>query len=138
MYKKILLVFVGFIGTAALSSCSVWMEAHRPTPTNLNQFTVGESRADILTHLGKPMITVPGPNGERCDVYHLYTRGVGPGGKAAIAFGEGAADVLTIGLSELIFTPVQGATKDHKHPVSFCYKHSKLVRVKISKSASSG
>ncbi len=39
---------VGFAGLFSLSGCSVWMEANRPTPTNVGQFVVGENRIAIV------------------------------------------------------------------------------------------
>ncbi len=130
MWKKALLVLV-LPGFGLLSGCSVWMETHRPTPVNPHQFVVGESRSDVVIKLGNPLSTVPGPNGESCDVYRLYTKGLNGAEKTGIAIGEGAADVVTLGLSEILFTPAESATANKKRPVVFCYKSAKLVSVKV-------
>lgn len=79
--------------------------------------------------IGAPTTTVPnGPNS--CDIYKLYTHGPSSAGKAAAAFGEGVTDVFTLGLAEVIWTPVEAGTKNSLYTVAFCYdKDSKLVSV---------
>jgi hypothetical protein len=114
---------------ACLAGCSVYMEATRPTPVDLTQFQTGESRDSVIEQLGSPTATATEADGASCDSYHLYTRGYGAGGKVPIAVLEGAADVFTLGLAEAITTPVEGATKNQVHPVTFCYTGGKLVRL---------
>jgi hypothetical protein len=116
--------------TLALSaSCSVYMEATRPTPVDLSQFQPGQNRDYVLEQLGAPQSTVPESDGASCDYYKLYTRGYGAGGKIPLALVESAADVFTLGLAEAVLTPTEGATKNELHPVTFCYKSNALVRV---------
>jgi len=103
--------------------CSPVMEATRPTPVDMSQFAVGESRVQVVEAIGAPTTNVQ--NGDQsCDVYKLYTRGPGGLGKGVIAAGEGAADVVTLGLSEVIFTPIEAGTRNAKHTVTFCYDES--------------
>ena len=86
--------------------CSPVMEATRPTPVDTSQFAVGESRVQVVEAIGAPTASVK--NGDQsCDVYKLYTRGPGGVGKGVIAAGEGAADVVTLGLAEVLFTPLE-------------------------------
>ena len=112
------------------AGCSIFMEANRPTPTNLHKFEVGQSRDSVRQRLGAPDDSVIQTDGTNCDSYQLYTKGYGAGGKVGVALLEGAADVLTLGLTEVVLTPTEVLTKNEKHPVSFCYSSDKLVRVK--------
>src|ERR1700722_9396456 len=112
------------------AGCSIFMEANRPTPTNLHKFEVGQSRDSVRLRLGAPDDSVIQTDGTNCDSYQLYTKGYGAGGKAGVALLEGAADVLTLGLTEVVLTPTEVLTKNKKHPVAFCYSSDKLVRVK--------
>jgi hypothetical protein len=96
------------------------MEAHRPDPVNLHRFSVGEGRFDVVSQIGAPL-AAEADGGERCDMYNLVTHGVRRAGKAAIILGEAAADVSTLGLAEVIATPVEGATRSALHTVAFCY-----------------
>jgi len=108
------------------------MEANRPDPVDLTQFSRGQKKIDVVSAIGAPSASAPdGPL--NCDVYKLYTRGPQPLGKAAIAAGEVVADVFTIGLAEVIFTPVEAGTKNVKHTVLFCFDaDNKLASVKES------
>ena len=112
------------------AGCSVFMEANRPIPTDLHKFEVGQSRDSVLQRLGAPDDSVIQTDGTSCDSYQRYTKGYGAGGKAGVALLEGAADVLTLGLSEIVLTPTEALTKNEKHSVAFCYSTDKLVRVK--------
>ncbi len=108
------------------------MEANRPDPVDLKEFGIGEKRIDVLAKLGSPASSVP-DSSNSCDIYKLYTHGPGRGGKTAIAVGEAAADVFTLGLAEVVFTPVEAGTKSGKHTVLFCYDNGdKLVSVRES------
>lgn len=115
--------------TATLQGCSVYMESTRPTPVDLSQFQPGETRDSVVERLGTPASVASETDGASCDLYNLYTHGYGAAGKAGIAVLEGAADVFTLGLAEVITTPAEGLTKNQTHPVTFCYRDAKLARV---------
>ncbi len=117
------------LAIAGSAGCSVVMEATRPTPVNLSQFDPGESRDEVISMIGAPTGSANASDGASCDSYQLYTRGYGAGGKVGIAVLEGAADVFTLGLAEAVSSPVEGATRNEKHSVLFCYKDSKLARL---------
>lgn len=127
--KSILLFCAALLLASSMVACSVYMEATRPTPTDLNYFQVGMTRNQVLAKLGAPDTTLVQPDQTSCDFYKLYTRGYGAGGKIPIAVAEAAADFFTIGLAEVALTPTEGVTKNQKHPVQFCYKGQDLVRI---------
>ena len=113
---KIAMLSAGLLG---LTSCSIGMEASRPVPVNLSQFKPGESRLDVVSTVGAPagQITVStGP----CDVYQMYTTGLGGFGKGVITAGEVLTDLPTLGLAEILWSPAQGATRPVKHAVLVC------------------
>ena len=114
-----------FVITAAalflLAGCSAYLEATRPDPVNLQSFMVGmTNRIEVVGRLGNPTGSVM-DNNQMCDIYKLYTTGPGTAGKAAIAAGEVAADVFTLGLAEVVTTPTEAATRNAQHTVLFCY-----------------
>ena len=126
--KSILCVCAALlVGQAA--ACSVYMEATRPTPIDLNDYQEGMTRDAVLERLGAPDSTALESDGMSCDFYRLYTRGYGAGGKIPIAVAEGAADVFTLGLAEIVLTPTEGVTKNEKHPITICYNAQKLARI---------
>jgi hypothetical protein len=119
----------GVFTMTALPGCGVYMEATRPTPVDLAQFTSGQPRDMVREELGTPQGNASEADGAACDFYNLYTHGYGTGGKVGLAFLEGAADVFTLGAAEVVNTPVEGATRNQTHPVTFCYKDGKLARI---------
>src|SRR5713226_6752781 len=130
--RAAVLIAVLAVGSLNVSGCSVYMEATRPTPVNLAQFRADQSRDEVVERLGPPSGAVTESDNTSCDIYHLYTHGYGAGGKVPIALLEGAADVFTLGLAEAVTTPVEGATQNQRHPVTFCYKDARLARVSES------
>ena len=108
------------------------MEAQRPDPVDMTQFKVGQSHIQVLKVLGPPLTTAK-DGANSCDLYQLYTHGPASGGKAAIAAGEAVADVFTLGLSEVVFTPTEALTKNSKYAVTMCYDgEDKLVSIEQS------
>src|SRR5712692_8654359 len=126
--KSILRVCAALLASQ-LAACSVYMEATRPTPVDLNDYQLGMTRDAVLEKLGAPDSTALESDGMSCDFYRLYTRGYGAGGKIPIAVAEGAADVFTLGLAEIVLTPTEGVTKNEKHPITICYNGQKLARI---------
>jgi len=113
----------------ALPACSPVMEAMRPDPVDLSEFAIGESRLKVIATVGSPLASEKDGK-DSCDVYKLFTKGPDAVGKGAIAAGEAVADVFTLGLTEVIFTPAEAATRNSKHAVLFCYgADNKLVSV---------
>jgi hypothetical protein len=113
----------------AISGCSVYMEATRPTPTDLTKFHPGDSRTSVMENLGSPVDTSKGESGDSCDLYLLYLRGYGTAGKVPIAVVESAADFFTLGLAEIVLSPTEAVTRNEKRPVWFCYQNDALLSV---------
>ena len=114
-----------------VSGCSVYLEATRPTPVDLEKFHPGDSRSSVTQELGSPVTTSKGAGGTSCDLYLLYTKGYGVAAKAPIAVGELAADVFTIGLAEIVLSPTEAATRNEKRTVWFCYQNDALLSVTV-------
>lgn len=120
---------VGVVGFLSMTACSTGMEANRPVPVDLSQFHPGDSRFNVVSVAGAPEGSITDTSGP-CDVYKLYTTGLGGFGKGVITAGETITDIGTLGLAEIIWTPVQAGTKPHEHTVMFCYdKNDRLLSV---------
>lgn len=113
-----------------LGGCSVYMEATRPTPVDLDQYTPGDSRTSVMEKFGAP-VTTSRTDGTSCDLYLLYVKGYGTAGKVPIAVLESAADFFTIGLAEVVLSPTEAVTRNEKRPVWFCYRDDQLVSVTV-------
>ena len=92
-------------GLLGLSACGPYMEATRPNPVNLANYSDGNwDRNKVGEQLGKPLDTVASGKNS-CDVYNLYVRGIDSRGeKVALAAGESVVDVMFLGLPELMFS----------------------------------
>jgi len=88
-----------------LNACSVYMAAHQPSEKNEALFKVGTSRDALIAEFGVPA-TSGVKNGKKYEIYR-FTQGYSQGNKAARALVEGTADVFTLGVSEVITTPVE-------------------------------
>ncbi|QWE20158.1 hypothetical protein [Polynucleobacter sp. AP-Kolm-20A-A1] len=89
----------------SLNACSVYMAAHQPSQKNEALFKVGTSRDTLIAEFGVP-VTSGMKNGKKYEIYR-FTQGYSQGNKAARALVEGTADVFTLGVTEVISTPVE-------------------------------
>ena len=80
----------------------------------LGAVRVGASRGEIELHLGSPVEILQREDGTRLDTYEYE---VGNEPSAGRAIGHGVMDVLTLGLWEVIGTPVEGIQGDKKRLV---------------------
>lgn len=113
-----------------LSSCSVYMAANQEDKKDLTVLNQGTPRSLVLGKLGQP-VSSEKENGRRKD-YFNFTQGYSGGTKAARAVGHGVMDVLTLGIWEIIGTPVEGAADGQKMTVEVSYdKEDKIEEVKV-------
>ena len=91
------------------SGCSVGMAMSGKKEPNLSQVKVGASRSEVELQLGQPSQIGSLEDGKRIDIYD-YEIGNEP--SAARAIGHGVLDVLTIGLWEVIGTPIEAYQGD--------------------------
>lgn len=90
----------------ALAGCSVYMATKQPDAKNVDLFTVGTSRTMMLAEFGMPAATET-KNGRTYEIFK-FVNGYSPGAKAGRAVFHGAADVVTLGLWEVVGTPTEG------------------------------
>lgn len=89
-----------------LTSCSVYMAAKQPDAKNIDLLAVGTPRAMLLAEFGLPTVAEV-RNGRKYEIFK-FVNGYSPGAKAGRAVFHGAADVLTLGLWEVVATPTEG------------------------------
>ena len=106
-----------------LSGCSVGMALSGEENPDLGAVRVGSTRGEIELILGSPIKTLSLNDGSRIDIYE-YEIGDEPSGGRAI--GHGVMDVLTLGLWEIIGTPIEGF-QGEKYNATITYDESDLV-----------
>ena len=89
------------------SGCAVFMAAKQPSKKDVSVYRVGNPRALILAEFGLPLITEE-KNGKKVEIFK-FVQGYSAGTKAGRAVLHGTADVLTLGLWEVVGTPAEGA-----------------------------
>lgn len=94
----------GIASLLMLSGCSVAMALHGNQVPNFDAFEVGSARKQVEIQLGTPLSTTLLTNGTKEDTYK-YEMGNSPNGARATLYFY--YDVFTIGLAELIFTPIE-------------------------------
>ena len=123
--------FVGIAVAATLAAtstgCAVVMAAKQPDYKNVDLVKVGTPRGALLGEFGHPTATDTRPNGDRCDVFS-FTQGYSGGAKAGRAFVHGVADVLTLGLWEIIGTPTEAVFSGSTVGYETCYDKEDRVK----------
>lgn len=119
-------IYAAIAATCLVGACAPVKHLQRPDPVDLDQFAVGDKRAKVITALGEPVSKIDAA-GAQCDIYKLFTRGPGRAGRVAIAATQAFADVMTLGLAELVTNPVENATKATPHRVTFCYERGDVL-----------
>ncbi|MGO9021661.1 MAG: hypothetical protein ACLQVJ_25270 [Syntrophobacteraceae bacterium] len=112
---------IGVIVVAAIlsSSCSVYMAAHQPELKDMTPIKPGVHQSIIHTELGTPVWC--GKEND-CDVeIYRFTQGYSKGAKTARAVFHGAADVCTLGLWEVVGTPVETIASGEKMTIKVTY-----------------
>ncbi|MCG7755136.1 MAG: hypothetical protein LZF63_00545 [Nitrosomonas sp.] len=89
----------------SISGCSVFMAAKQPEKKDVSLLKEGTSRAMLISEFGAPLISEY-RNGKRFEIFK-FTQGYSTGAKAGRAFLHGAANVVTLGLWELVGTPTE-------------------------------
>ncbi len=97
---------IAFLLLVFSSACSVHMAATQPSRKNVDLFRPGTPRAQLLAEFGNP-VAGEEKDGKRMDIFR-FRQGYSGGAKAVRAVTHGVMDVLTIGLWEVVGTPVEG------------------------------
>lgn len=85
--------------------CSVFMATKQPSAKNVDMFKVGTPRDMLVAEFGSPA-TSEVRDGKKSEIFK-FVQGYSSGAKAGRAFFHGAADVMTLGLWEVVGTPTE-------------------------------
>ena len=128
-YKISLLVLTIFI----LQACSVVQATNGPESKDLSVLKLSTSRDLVIAEFGKPVLTETNENGNKYDIFKFMQgqHGAAKAGKAAI---YGILAVGTLGLSEIVTSPVEGATGNGAEmQIKVTYKDKKVTEVTVLK-----
>ena len=97
--------FVCLLALVFSSGCSVFMAAKQPDKKNVDLFQIGTPRTMLLGEFGAPAMSEI-RNGRKYEIFK-FVQGYSTGAKAGRALFHGAADVMTLGLWEVVGTPTE-------------------------------
>ena len=120
--KNIIILLLFLI---SLSSCSVYMAATQEDKKDLSVLQEGTPRSLVLGKLGQPVNTEK-EKGVKKD-YFSFTHGYSKGNKAMRAVGHGVLDVFTLGLWEVVGTPVEMLADGEKVNMEITYDKEEKV-----------
>ena len=95
-----------------ISGCSVFMAANQPASKNLDLFSVGTPRDMLLAEFGLPSISET-KDGKRREIF-TFKQGYGTAAKTGRAVFHGVADFFTLGLWEVVGTPIEICADDRR------------------------
>ena len=111
-----------------ICSCSVFMAAHQPGKKDLTILKEGVHQSVVRAEFGQPVWTGE-ENGCPVELYK-FRQGYSTGAKVGRAAFHGVADVFTLGLWEVVGTPVEAIATGTDVTVRVFYdKDLKILRV---------
>jgi outer membrane protein assembly factor BamE (lipoprotein component of BamABCDE complex) len=121
---------LGFLALVAgsLAGCSVYMAANQPDKKDMGVLKAGTPRSAVLAEFGTPVETTT-RGGAKVDLF-TFTQGYSGLEKGGRAVLHGAADVFTLGLWEVVGTPIEGYANGTKVSVEITYdREDRVVKV---------
>ena len=109
-----------------LAGCSVFMAANQPDKKDVSVFNRGTPRVNVIAECGVPLSTYKDKDGRRFDLF-VFEQGYSDGAKAGRTLFHSAADVLTLGLWELVGTPIEIVADGTEVKVQVRYDESDRV-----------
>jgi hypothetical protein len=103
-----------------LQACSVGMAMSGDENPDLGAIRVGASRGEVELHLGSPIKTTPP---------------IGNAPSAGRAIGHGVLDVLTLGIWEVVGTPIEGVQGETYDATITYDENDKVADIKTQKAS---
>ena len=120
--------FVCMLALVFSSGCSVFMAAKQPDKKNVDLFRIGTPRPLLLGEFGTPA-TSEIRNGRKHEIFK-FVQGYSTGAKAGRALFHGAADVMTLGLWEVVGTPTEAVFSGDEMAFEVSYdQHDRIERI---------
>jgi hypothetical protein len=107
------------------TGCSVFMAANQPEKRDIHVLDRGTPRNQVIAELGAPAHSKV-EEGKTCDIF-LFVQGYGTGAKVGRAVFHGVADVITLGLWEVVGTPIEVVADGTEVKVEVFYDATECV-----------
>lgn len=120
---KLLRISGAVAALALLTGCSVGMALSGSSNPDIGSIRVGSTRGEVEMQLGSPVRTHAAKGSSRTDIYQ-YEIGNEPSAGRAVA--HGVMDVLTLGIWEIVGTPIEAVQGD-KYEATVTYDEQDRV-----------
>lgn len=134
MKKKFLKVILLVCTLSIFTSCSAVMAASGKRQSNISTLQKGDNKAMVMAKIGHSPLRVAENGNKAVEIYEIE-KGNEPSIGRAMA--HGTLDIFTLGLWELIGTPLE-ATNGEKYYLTVQYINGLLDTFQISESAPAG
>ena len=111
---------------AAILGCSVYMATTQPDEKDLSVLKEGTPRSHVIAALGAPIFSGE-KEGRKVDVF-VFKQGYSRGSKAGRALLHGVFDVFTLGLWEVIGTPIESVASGTPTRVEVTYDEEERLK----------
>ena len=128
--RYLLLSLILLISTTAVSGCSVGMALSGQEDPDLSAIRVGASRGEVEMQLGEPIKSTRMRGGGSIDVYEYEIGNEPDAGRAVL---HGIADVLTLGLWEIVGTPIEGVTGEIFQATIIYNRREQVAKIEAKK-----
>jgi hypothetical protein len=121
------MVSAALLGVAMITAagCSPVLASKQPSRRDVDLLSPGVPRNLLLAELGQP-VTTETKDGRRVEVFS-FVQGYRKGVRVARTIGHGAADVMTLGLWEVVGTPTEATLNGHRVAYEVTYDASDRI-----------
>lgn len=125
--KNLKLIAACLVLGVSASGCSVYMSARLPEKKNLALLNAGTDRDLLIAEFGVPIYSEKLENGDKKEIY-TFVQGYGKAARFGRTIWHGAADVASLGLWEIIGTPIESTFDGKKVSVSVIFDNNNQVK----------
>jgi hypothetical protein len=108
-----------------LTGCGAYMAAKQPDKKDIDLFRIGTPRAMLLAEFGLPIVSEE-RDGRKYEIFK-FVQGYSGGAKTGRAVFHGAADIVTLGLWEIVATPTESAFSGNEMAFRVRYDKDDLI-----------
>lgn len=117
--------FILSLALLTLAGCAVVKATNQPGAKDLSVLDKNTPRANVIAELGAPVMSEV-KAGKTVDVFN-FVQGYSTTARTARALGHGLADIATLGLWEVVGTPIEGIANGEINQVEVYYGADKRV-----------
>ena len=124
MTTLFMMLVVGVV--SSLTGCAATMASRQPSKKNVDLFSEGTYRSELIAEFGQPLGTEVRPDGKRYEVYK-FVQGYGTGAKVARTITHVALDMGTLFVWEIIGIPIETVCDGQEMAYEIAYNENNRV-----------